>query len=343
MLIPFAIEPEAYKAAEQHDLGEKKILIRSLLDFWRDHGVLLLPGGNEWDEWVSKLDPIQGGRLKDAYKDDRKFRRKNTGEIRWDSLKSDADIVECGDSLNIGMVILEPTRASVLGLPDGDHCKHCGQVEITLWHYASHTCSIDGLRDLAQKRIQPEDTPQAIWDSRLRNYAEYSRQVVIADPYAAHNLSQTREPSNGLPFLLNRLMGGDRKNGKSLNITVFSTYDDRDSASPHDSFANIKSKIEGFFNGQMAHSGVKKIDFYLLSYVSHHRKFHDRWVRFDNNVITLGKGLAVLDPVHYNHRQNSLSIDFGLISKEDSVSDIMHDENELKRACKGFEHFTISM
>lgn len=332
MLIPFAIEPEAYKAVERYDLADKKILIKPLLAFWRNHGVLLVPTGNEWDEWVSNLDPYQRGLLMDAYKEDRKYRRKNTGEIRWDSLQTDADIAGCGDSLNVGMVVLEPTRATVLGLPAGAYCLHCGQVEITLWHYVGETCVATGLHELAQKRIRPQDTREAIWEQRLRDYAEYSRHVVIADPYAVRGISRTDKPSTALPFLLERLMGSERKNRKALNVSVFSTYDDRN---PDDSFYKIKSDIENFCSSRIVRSSsVKKIDFYLLS----EGAFHDRWLRFDSNVITLGHGLTVLE--RYARRQSD-STEFELKDDETAVFELINNEKKLKSLWKSLEHFTI--
>ena len=347
MLIPFVIEPDAYKVIEGRSPAEKKHSVDELLNFWHDHGVLVVPAGYDWYDCLKKLDHNQRGRLEVAYKSELIFRKRNKrqGEICWDELQSPADAIRYADQLDIGLFILEPTRASEIGLPEpiAEPCAHPngdGLPEITLWHHANDTCGIANLRVLAQKRIQPWDTPQTIWEERLRGYAEYSKHIVIADRYAARGLSRDRQPSKALPFLLNHLMGSERKNGKPFSLSVFSTYDDTHDASSDDSFAQIKSKIEQVCDGNVNNPNIAKIDFYLLSEVHHGQKFHERWIRFDNNVIVLGKGLEMLEPIHYGHRNDSLSLEFGL-KHESAVSDIRRDEKTLESYCKGFEHFRI--
>lgn len=351
MLIPFAIEPEAYTAVAERDVADKKLCVKHLLEFWRDHGVLVVPQGDEWDEWVSKLDQHQRGLLIDAYKENGKFRRRHceigVEQVRWDTIRSPADVNRYATQLDIGMFILEPTRASEVGLPIPvtEPCEHPNGngllPEITLWHFANETCKIGELRDLAQKPISSDDDPEIIWEQRLRDYAEYSHQVVIADPYAVRGFSQDPQHCNGLKFLLKHLMDCERKTtGKSkLLVSVFSTYDRRALSDPGhnvaDSLVNIKNNIEDFYSSKIVNSSVKRIRFHL----STDDTLHGRWLRFDNNVITLGHGLRVLEP---SPRPQVDEPEFQLNYSEAASAGKKNIENTLKNKSRGlFETFTV--
>ena len=346
MLVPFIIEPGAYDATEfRSDVRgrEEKRLVKDFMDFWHDHGVLVMPEGYDWDACLENLGQNQRDRLQVAYTAEGAFRKRNRrqGQICWNELESHADLNQCAAQLDIGMFILEPVRAMELGLSGDDLCKRCGQVEITLWGHVKATDSVTALRVLAQKPIQPEDTQQAIWEERLRGYAEYSKEIAIVDPFVVRGLSRDHQPSTALPFLLKRLMGCELKNGKRRNLHVVSTYGDEPGTNLDDSLAKIKSNIERFCDGNVSNSNIAKIKFSLLSHADHGAKFHDRWIRFDNNVITLDHGLAMMEPNCYSFRKDNYIFGFGL--KPESVApDYIRDEERLAVLCDGLnEHFTI--
>lgn len=347
MLVQFAIEPEAHTAVEDRGPAEKKGYINRLLDFWRDHGVLVVPKARAgWEDWVSKLDQKQRDSLMGAYKSAQKYRRRHC-DICWNELQSPADVSRYADQLDIGMIILEPTRAMELGLSSSmdDPCAHCGRAEITLWQFASDTCELVRLRELSQEDIKQKDTPQAIWENRLRGYAQHSQRAVIVDRWAVRDLSLTHEPSVALPFLLSRLIDGDRKNRKLLSVSVISTYDDGSNPDLDNSLEKVKSKIEDMLSGKLSNSSVKKIDFYLLAdSTASQLDFHDRWIRFDDNVIEIGRGLEILEPMHYRRRvRRREGVGSSMYLRRSGADTRKDHERKLQGSCKGRnEHFTIS-
>lgn len=361
MLVRFVVEPEAFL---EETFGNDAATIRSSLahlrEFWSEHGVLVRPAGeHEQERWWMTHDQLPDKArdeffemfLDDPASDD--FRTVESQHcMRFDDVKSIEVLGDYAERIGFELALLQPARAVELGLPDDEFCA-CDhgttidrQTEITRWHLVNHTCKIRQVRELAGRDIPRDESPKEIWRTRLRDYAEHSHEVVIADPYATRDLDHGENPDQGLLTLLNFLFGLKREddNGRRrrLDVTIFGTYDDGVNAGLENSLANLRcvlyEKISAMWCEQTRVSTVKV---YLLSDRNNSGLFHDRWLRFDNNVLGLGQGLSVLNDLHSPRRRRAVSgRDFYL--KRNASESSHQEEKDLADACKGRkETFTI--
>ena len=359
MLVRFVVEPEAFL---EETFGKDAATIRSSLgylrEFWSEHGILVQPS-YEQDRWWDTYD-----KLPDKVRDDffelflddppsAEFRTVQSEHgMRFDDVKTNAVLAEYAEELGFELALLQPARAVELGLPDDEFCA-CHNVssidreaEITRWHLVNHTCKIMDLRKLAGKDIAGTETPTYIWQHRMRDYAEYSDEVVIADPYATRDLDDKENPNDGLLTLLGFMFGLKREdNGRRrrLNLTIFGTYDQSAGAKPKNSLANVRCVLKDKINEMKSEqTRVTAVNVYLLAYPDNSGLFHDRWIRFDQNVIGLGQGLVVFNDLHSRRRKTS-ERDFFLKNRSGFDSS-QKDEKALANACKGLnEKFTMKI
>ena len=361
MLVRFVVEPEAFL---EETFGSDAATIRSSLgylrEFWSEHGILVQPSGEyEQDRWWDTHDKLADKARDEFFElflDDpppAEFRTvQSQHEMRFDDVETNAVLAEYAQQLDFDLALLQPARAVELGLPEDEFCA-CDhvtfidrQAEITRWHLVNHTCKIRDLKELAGKDIAGSETPTDIWQHRIRDYAEYSHDLVIADPYATRDLEDDENPNEGLVTLLRFIFGLKREdNGRRrrLNITIFGTYDQSSTAKPQNSLANVRRILTDKINEMnSAQTRVSTVNVYLLSYPDNSGLFHDRWLRFNHNVLGLGQGLVVFNHKHSRRRRTS-ERDFFLKNRSGSDSS-QGDEKALADACKGLnEKFSIKI
>ena len=79
-------------------------------------------------------------------------------------------------------------------------------------------------------------------------------------------------------------------------------------------------------------SRIKTVRFYIAPSAS--RVFHERWLRFDHNAITLGKGVEIFNHVHTSRRRRAGDSDFQLKNQEGCDS-ACKEEQLIASACNG--------
>lgn len=367
MLSRFVIEPTAI-ANEQFgtDVATMKHFLAQLIEFWSSHGVLIYPKSSistaEWQAVIKTL-PVQLRQSFTAvFLDDVPFPECRT--VHWkeniclDDASSYKDLIDITGTLGADLALLEPVRAIEYGLGDDEFCA-CDRfpdlasyTEITRWHLVTHTCKIENLRMLAGKDIKKGDHPKDVWDERLKSYAEHSREIVVGDPYAAYDLSNDKpfrhknELNKGLLNLIQYIISLKRRKEEKrmpdVRIIVFATYDNGYDANPNNSLASIHEVLNAKLNDMRDPSSrIKEVHVYLAPSNGH--LFHDRWLRFDHNAITLGKGVEVFNHVHTVRRINAGDSDFQLKGREGVIS-TRRDEVKVSTACTGIhEHFSIAI
>ena len=367
MLSRFVIEPAAI-ANEPFlcDVATMKGHRDNLIEFWRDHGVWVHPRNSkslaEWHLAIEAL-PVKLRQIFTAlFLEDvplRGFRTVRLDEdLNFDEAQSYTDLTGITRKLGIDLALLEPTRAIGLGLDDDAFCACASYpclaecTEITRWHLVAHTCRIEQIKRLAGRDIKSDDNPKDIWNQRLRAYAEHSRDIIIGDPYCTYDLStdNTHQHNNNLNHGLFNLLRYftelkprlDEKSAPDVTISIYATYENEYNANPNNSLASIKEALHSNINNMRAsNSRIKAIHVYLAPSNAH--LFHDRWLRFDHNAISLGKGVEVFNYVHTLRRKNAGDSDFQL-KNPDGVASTQNDEGKIAAACNGLnEHFTIAI
>ena len=294
MILRFLIEPESLK--EVVDKGEWPTFLQYLAHFWPSHGLLVMPPDFASNLKESGLDATSLGEwqtfiMRDSY-------RKSTDKeilsgFEWVNVQSWESL--SGYKATFDLALLQETRAACFNLLNGDEfCKHdpLGQIPIELarCNHILLTCRVKELERLAESAIPREETPDEIWNKRFRAYAMHSTSVAILDKYAV------RDNQKGWQFLLRKLVEEGWQSYNSLqNVEIYSTY--RDFQGPNtDSAPQIKSSIEAYGNSLLKEFGSAipgvKITVKLLA---EQDMKHDRWIRFDSNIVELSSGLSIFE------------------------------------------------
>ena len=367
MLSRFVIEPAAFANEPfSRDVATMKGYRASLIEFWRDHGVWVHPRNSqslaEWQDAIKALPVELRQSFTALFLEDVPlpgFRTvRLTEHLNFDEARSYTDLTSITSKLGIDLALLEPTRAIELGLDDGALCacasfpRLAEYTEITRWHLVQRTCRIEQIKRLSGRDIKSDDNPKDIWSQRLQAYAEHSRDIIIGDPYCTYDLSidNTHQHNNNLNHGLFNLLRYltelkprlDEKSAPDVNISIYATYDNGHSANPNNRLASIKEALHSNINNMQASgSRIKAVHVYLAPSNAH--LFHDRWLRFDHNAISLGKGVEVFNYVHTLRRKNAGDSDFQL-KNPDAVESTKNDEGKIAAACNGLnEHFTIAI
>ena len=206
--------------------------------------------------------------------------------LTWDSLEE--------YKWQFDLALLQETRAACFNLLDeDDHCKHDPQdkipIEIARGHHILFTCKVMEIEDLAKKSVPKEEQPEQVWEKRLRKHAMHSTSVAVVDKFAIDDWQ-------GLRFFLQKLVTDGWQSDKTLQtVDIYSTYttfNGKGAGSP----AAIKSELKAEATQLTKELGAGIPNVRINVNLLHRDNVpHDRWLRFGENIIELGKGLATLE------------------------------------------------
>ena len=365
MLLRFAVEPEAFLSENfSNDIPAMKSYLKDLQEFWGNHGVLIIPGKlGQFLERCHAVDSEMHPKLQDLFST-----FWPTSERRWEfRYVEEPQPISLGDvqeeedlqvySGHLDMAILDPVRAVAVGLAEDEYCN-CAKAtttdtipEVTRWHLVKRTCKVTKLSEISSKPTTVGDTPDTIWSERLEKYAQYSEDIVIADPYCTWNLGINGDPQNdGLIVLLNHLFNlyqGSKGSRKPLRVTVYGTYNPKDSPGEPNSMSSIRGllerEIERMYNGR---SRLKEIRFYMIGRPDHGDKhaglFHDRWLRFNHHTFILGQGLTVFSPRRHKNKK-TVGPRYFVLTDEYCTQGLEEVETALRHICKEQDNFRIEL
>ena len=280
MLVTFALEMEAINSSTT------SAHIKRLLDTWERFGILAHP---------PRGDTSVFHRLKGLTPSTRKYWMsawervvKNNGNAYrsdpidgnahdWEKIDTPDALADCQHRFEVG--ILEETRAIILGIPDGES-RLCGPVEgVRLWDI-DVSDKFQHALTLSKKPIGIGEATDKIWEERFQRLAACSQNVVIVDQHAARSNNV-----NGIFRLLRFLDRDSRK----CRATLYS--------SPGVA-GDVPQAIEGNIRrvaARLAGNGIESLTVRLFDETDFRVYAHDRHIRFDNNVIKIGRGARVFE------------------------------------------------
>ena len=280
MLVKFAIELEAI------DNFTTAAHIKRLFETWERFGILVHPqrGNTSIFSTLEALNPATRKNWMLAWA---RVIKDNGNAYRWDSSGGAAHVwekIDTPDALSacqhmFEVAILEETRAIVLGIPEGE--SRCyGSVEgVRLWEIDLSEKFEQSLM-LSKSPISVGELTDEIWELRFQRLATCCRNVAIVDQYAARSNN-----INGI-FRLLRFLARD---SKRCRVTLYS--------SPNDD-GDVPQAIEGNMRravSSLAGNGIESVTVRLFQEADFRIYAHDRHVRFDNNVIKIGRGTRVFE------------------------------------------------
>ena len=294
MILRFTIEPEALR--EVVEKGGWPTFLQYLNRFWLTHGLLVMPPDFDSNLRESGLDATSLGEwqtflLRESYR--KTMEKQILSGLEWVNVLSWESLSDFKDTFDLALV--QETRAACFNLLDGDEfCKHdpLGEIpiELTRCNHVLLTCRFKELEDLSMGAVPKEEIPDDVWKRRFRAYAMHSSSVAIIDKYAL------RDNQKGWPFLFRKLVeDGWQSNSRIQYVDVFSTYTDYGGSNVN-SAPSIKSTIEAYAKSLREELGSRipgvRITVKLLAEKD---MDHDRWIRFDSNIIELSSGLSVFE------------------------------------------------
>ena len=215
--------------------------------------------------------------------------------FKWEDLDNSNPKALFSDEFEVA--VFGEARADTLGIPGGES-KFWGRVE------GIRLCDIDASEkfsdseSLSDTSIGVGESVEDIWSERFQRLATFSREVSIVDRYAA------RENNfRGIRRLLDFL----DQDARSCCVTIYS--------SPN------RGRSAKYFERQMraaatelSGNGIEAICVSLFRDSDFRNYSHDRHVRFDSNVISVGVGTSV-----FNSPRVRNATDVGLVTLKPGI------------------------
>ena len=280
MLVKFVIEPTAI------DDSTTRAHIRRLLEKWERFGVLVYPARDDvaiWGAALARLNPavrkawvVALGMVGKNHRICYRWHVSDGETGTWRGLRTPADVA--GGDGKFDVALLDRRGAATLEIPDGES-KFFDKVEgLRLWDVDASERFADSER-LGTEPIRVGEQVEDIWEARFRVLAEYSRDVVVVDQYAV-GPGQIQ----GVLRLL-RLLDRD---ATRCNVTIYSTVGAGAGEEPGDVEAKVRRQAAGLKGG-----GIRRVRVKLFEKEGFRKYAHDRHVRFDRNILRIGRGVRV--------------------------------------------------
>ena len=280
MLVIFALEVQAINSSTT------SAHIKRLLETWERFGILAHPprGDTSVVDRFKSLTPSTQKYWMSAWE---RVVKNNGNAYRsdpidgnahdWEKIDTPDALADCQHKFEVG--ILEETRAIVLGIPDGESGCY-GSVEgVRLWDI-DVSAKFQHALTLSKTPIGIGEATDKIWEERFQRLAARCQDVVIVDQHAARSNN-----INGIFRLLRFLDRDSRK----CRVTLYS--------SPSVA-GDVPQAIEGKMRRaatSLAGNGIESFTVHLFNEADFRIYAHDRHIRFDNNVIKIGRGTRIFE------------------------------------------------
>ena len=283
MLVKFALEPDTIDNSTTQACNNR--LIRE----WERFGVLVYPNPRDASIAAIIANLRQGPQRRwqrtwaQVLRHPHRYRyspMSGSGEFAFSNMLEPIDLAQV-DGFEV--TVLEETRALELDIPDGEG-KMFGDVE------GVRLCDVDQSQkfqhsyQLSQEIIRINKPVNDLWQERFQRFAQYSRNIVIFDRYAV------RDDSNRNIHGLFRLLDFLDRDANGCDIVIYSSPDpSRNVAAEADSIRSaLESKAADLNNG-----GIKSFEVRLFRDDRFRRPGHDRHIRFDDNIFSIGIGVEL--------------------------------------------------
>ena len=282
MLLKFALEPDAI------DNSTTQACNNRLIKAWERFGVLVYPNPRDASitAIIANLHQASQRRWQRTWaqvlRHPRRYRHSpmsGGGEFTFSDIEEPHDLAQHHE---FEVAALETTRAGegFLEIPEGEG-KLFGDVE------GVRLCEIDQSQKFehsnrrSQELVRINKSVDILWQERFQRFAAFSQSVVIFDRYAV------RDDDAGNIQGLFRFLDFLDRDSNGCDLTVYSSV--ASGSSIDTEVPSIKSKFESKvdgFNGR----GIKRLEVRLFRDDRFRRPGHDRHIRFDDNVFSIGIG-----------------------------------------------------
>ena len=317
MLLKFALEPDAIDDSTTQACNNR------LIQVWERFGVLVYPNPRDasirdiiaslcqspqrrWQRtWTQVLrhphryrySPMSGG-----------------DEFTFSDIQEPSNLAQI-DGFEV--TVLEETRALELDIPDGEG-KLFGDVE------GVRLCEIDQSQKFAhsnqrsQELVRTNKSTEVLWQERFQRFAAYSDNIVIFDRYAV------RDDNNQNIVGLFRLLDFIDRDSYGCNVTIYSSPDPGRNA--NEEVLSIRNKLEDK-GEELRANGITSLEVRLFRDDRFRRPGHDRHIRFDDNVFSIGIGTEMFRHQTVEQDTDCIQTVLGIGRREDRTRRLDNDRD----------------
>lgn len=290
MLVRFAVDSDALASVGRATPWEMYTIHQRLIRYWQQFGILVFPGDQISDSSFMQAVRQLPDNCRKLYETALKNRRLRSlpGPVGWlglSSAESEADLEPIMGQIRVAA--LDAVRAAYVGLEDREISREILErhLEITRLESLDQTRHFREIEASMQHPVQAGVEVDHLWRSRFKDFAAHARQVVIVDRYAGENLYPGRD--RGLLKVLQLVDQAARR----ATVTVFTGW-------KQNSAESVLSELQQF---RSTRGGVQHRKLYVIpddvfggqSPDVVRGGAHDRYLRFDHTVVTLGIGVSV--------------------------------------------------
>lgn len=295
MLVRFVVDNEAIAESERMKRHEAKAVFLRLLQNWTRFGVLLYEGSTFNESMFCRNLGRLPQSIADRFKQGIKSRtlRISAAPPAWpgNELISDADELT-GLRGIADLVTLSEFTAGLLGISQDDISqKLCDDsLEIVRLGQIDQSERFRHADELARTRIETGVTVLDAWNERFASLAQHSQQITIVDRYAGDS---HMKGFNGL----NRCLSEIDRCASKATVSILTG----DAAEENFSRTEIAESLAALAKEKMARGGIRAAKLFVCPdrlFMGGSRSVfpegaHDRYIRFDHSVISLGLGVSV--------------------------------------------------
>lgn len=263
----------------------------SILQLWRDYGVLV----SNSEKFEKYLDLIKKFPVKyhQRWKEALEYNRISLVDDDWGDFCEYENFsrltrlcpifkTALADD-DIGKILSENDDAAIRCEATGFELLGAGAV--------SDSLNFQKCRLESRAEIPFGSNAQAVWATKIRSLAKYSKNITIIDRYLYKRIRDGLNNGSSASGVLNFLrMLSDSE--KKFNITIISGGEEKNSVAYHE--------ITNYFGVQVARRPPIAKAINSLALISNHDHFfrdyaHERFIRFDSHVCEVGLGVQVFE------------------------------------------------
>ena len=263
MLVNFNIDPDAI------DDSTNEYHVKELRNKWQQSGILAHPSYEDGSLSLISRRFLELNQEKRSLWDD-----------AWQEIENNPTrYLRCKDNFSVALV--SEARARSRGIPHGDSgyfgSSSLGNVEWIRLKEINASIEFGQCEELSRKRIEINDLVVDLWQERFQQLARHASEVVVVDEWAVRN-----NTIDGLARFL-ELLDGD---AKGCDVTIYSSPE----TELQEEVVTISSNLSNL-TAQLSAGGINGIEVRLRPEDDFRLYAHERHIRFDNRVVSVGRGL----------------------------------------------------
>lgn len=288
MVVRFLIDPDALDS-DVIDQARSHADHNRLFCEWKRYGVMIMPTDfSTVKTKIEKMPVEQRKQWQIALKDDR-FRKAEWNDNSAEHVLADvAAIKSTKDAFDL--VCLENTKVFCFGIPESNISAFLkDDIEICRYDCTDQSASFKKQRDIWNSLVLTGDSVEEVWKKRFLGLTRFGRKISIVDRYSLKNTLENF--SNGIFSDLESMLklvssaGGPKK--KIINMYA-SDCKTKDFCIEKVRALEIMEKICRTYYGKIASFHLHLAPDAVFQTVA-----HDRFIRFDGVVTSIGKGISL--------------------------------------------------